>query len=134
LDVAYNLTLNKVNGYMNFVNLGLISLLLLAMTMNKSVYLAGILAAIMLAGAAEGITPTFAEDDENEATEREGSSGLLGESEAGESEDDEGSEGSAIGGLSGLVLYGVIAAVLATIGYTGYKVFAGRKKAVRTHP
>ena len=47
-------------------------------------------------------------------------------------EDDD--ERGAVEGLSGLVLYGVIAAVVGTIGYTGYKIFANRKKAVRTNP
>ena len=68
---------------------------------NKQAYLAGILVALLLAGAVAGVLPAFADEDD---------------------------ESAAIGGLSGLILYGVIAAVLGTIGYTAYKVFAGRKK------
>lgn len=92
--------------------------------MNKSVYLAGILAAFLLAGTVAAVVPAFAEEN----GERE-----AGEREQGESGDD--SEGGAIDGVSGLVLYGVIAAVLGTIGYTAYKIFAGRKKTtVSTRP
>lgn len=98
--------------------------------MDKSMYLSGVLAALLLAGVAAAVAPAFAEDDEE--NERGGAFGLgAGEEERGESDDD---SGSSVGGLSGLILYGVIAAVLGTIAYTGYKVFVSRKKAVRTNP
>jgi hypothetical protein len=105
--------------------------------MNKSIYVAGIVAAFLLAGAITGIAPAFADEDDDEENgeeerDREGSSiGLEGENDGDESEDEDDDERGAVGGLSGLVLYGVIAAVVGTIGYTGYKIFVSRKKAVR---
>lgn len=105
-----------------------------------------------MAGAVAGVLPAFADEDENEEedlavnraddgrggeeSEGTGSSGGVeresesGEREGGEEFEDDDSEGAALGsGLSGLVLYGVIAAVVGTISYTAYKIFAGRKKA-----
>ena len=109
--------------------------------MNKSMYyLAGIVAAFLLMGAVAGVAPVFADedgDDEEEARGRdreESSIGLAGESDEDESEEEDDDERGEVEGLSGLVLYGVIAAVVGTIGYTGYKIFANRKKAVRTNP
>lgn len=50
---------------------------------------------------------------------------------AGEEENEDSEEGASVGGgLLGLILYGVIAAVIGTIGYTAYKIFiVSRKKA-----
>ena len=109
--------------------------------MNKSMYyLVGIVAAFLLVGPITGVPPLFADQDsdgEEEAGERdrgESSIGLAGEGDEDESEEEDDDERGAVEGLSGLVLYGVIAAVVGTIGYTGYKIFANRKKAVRTNP
>ncbi|MEO9294319.1 MAG: hypothetical protein ABI347_01820 [Nitrososphaera sp.] len=102
--------------------------------MNKNVYLAGVLAAFLLAGAAvAGAMPVFADDDKDEDNgAREGSSSSSSLEREGDHGDDD--ERGGVGGLSGLILYGVIAAVVGTIGYTAYKIFVARKKAVRTHP
>ena len=119
----------------------LISSGLHSIAMNKSMYyLVGIVAAFLLVGAITGVAPVFADEDsdgEEEAGERdrgESSIGLAGEGDENESEEEDDDERGAVGGLSGLVLYGVIAAVVGTIAYTGYKTFANRKKAVRADP
>ena len=103
--------------------------------MNKSIYLAGIMAAFLLAGTAIGVAaPVFAEESdaknkgEDDSASEGSSQGLTGEQEEG------GENGAGVGGLSGLILYAVIAAVVGTIAYTGYKIFASRKRAVRTNP
>lgn len=113
--------------------------------MNKQqVVLAGILAAFLLAGAVagtggagKGLAKAFAEDGgENNEVGREGAAAAAGNEGNGEREGagereggGEESEGAAIGGgLSGLILYGVIAAVVGTIGYTAYKIFASRRR------
>lgn len=139
--IIYNLTHNKVNGFDNFVNLDLISFSLHNVAMNKrTYYLAGIVSAFLLAGAVAGVAPVFADenDDDNEETgernREESSIGLADESGGDEFEDEDDDEQGGVGGLSGLILYGVIAAVVGTIGYTGYKIFAGRKKAVKANP
>lgn len=89
--------------------------------MNKQAYRAGILAALLFAGAIAGVLPAFAEEDKVE----NGTANRADEGREGGGEDD---HSSPIGGISGLILYGVIAAVLGTIGYTAYKIFVGRKK------
>ena len=101
--------------------------------MDKNVYLAGIVAAFLLAGAVAGVVPAFADDDDEDEDNgaREGSSSSDRE---GDRDDDDDDERGGVGGFSGLMLYGVIAAVVGTIGYTAYKIFVARKKAVRTHP
>lgn len=95
--------------------------------MNNQVYMAGILAAFLLAGVFAGVVPAFADDED------EGEDGALeraGEGREVEGEDSEEDGASAIGsGLPGMILYGVIAAVVGTIGYTAYKIFTSRKKA-----
>lgn len=90
--------------------------------MNKQVYLAGILAAFLLAGAGTRVMSAFAAGDEDRVEDRATNRADQGR------EDGEDDNSAAIGGLSGLILYGAIAAVLGTIGYTAYKIFAGRKK------
>lgn len=76
------------------------------------------------AAAAEG------ERGENVGDRERGEGAGAGERESeGEFGEDDDSEGAALGGgLSGLILYGVIAAVVGTIGYTAYRIFAGRKR------
>jgi hypothetical protein len=102
--------------------------------MNKQVFLAvGVLSAFLLTGAAVvGIRPAYAEEDEKRGegtsgTVETGRENTIGGGEFGDDDDD--SERASIGGgLSGLILYGVIAAVVGTIGYTAYKIFVSRKK------
>lgn len=92
-------------------------------SMTKQAYLAGIMVALLLAGATATVLPAFAGDEEGE---KGGTTDRFG----GEDDDSAG-----VGGLSGLILFGVIAAVIGTVGYTAYKIFVSRKKgSVSTRP
>jgi hypothetical protein len=81
------------------------------------------------------IPPALAEDDDDKYEERdhdeeregvfeEMQEKISGESEDGERHDDDRAN---VGGFSGVILYGTIIAIVATIGYTAFKILKKKK-------
>lgn len=61
-------------------------------------------------------------DDDDEAEYKRGANEMTREQEY----DDDDEEGLALGGVSDAILYGTIAVIVGSVGYTGYKIFKAK--------
>ena len=89
-------------------------------------YLFIIFTSLLLLGAFTIMPIVYAEDDE-EDEDKNNISGLKEREDEGEHDEDDG--GLQLGsGVNSIILYGTIAAIVAAIGYSGFKIITSRRK------